>query len=182
MVHWEWWPWRWPDPGKKSINGIKTQNIRSESQRCCFLSARRWLITKVLNFRVKFNVWSLEHTSAKRDSDIFVLYTNHTAENQENYARVWKKTYSGFYGLFSIYTILCGDLNLDTRKDSKINMIVKNTFTILLQKRNFEPTRVTPTSATCIDHILTRNEVSTETIKTTISDHYTVLATNPGLS
>ena len=41
--------------------------------------------------------------------------------------------------------------------------------------RNSLPTRVTPTSS-CIGHFSTRKSVETETIKTTVSDHYSVLA------
>ena len=45
--------------------------------------------------------------------------------------------------------------------------------------RNFEPTRVTTKSKSCIDHFITQNEIVTQTLTTTISDHYTVLAKIP---
>ena len=44
-----------------------------------------------------------------------------------------------------------------------------------------EPTRVTPTSATYLNHNVTSYRINTETIKTTISDHYTVLGAIPGV-
>ena len=50
----------------------------------------------------------------------------------------------------------------------------------LLEAYDFEiqnklPTRVTPTFKSCIDHMITQNVVCTETLPTTISDHFTVL-------
>ena len=47
------------------------------------------------------------------------------------------------------------------------------------QLRNFQPTRVTPESKTCIDHMILQKDLLTETIETTISDHYSVLASVP---
>ena len=79
-------------------------------------------------------------------------------------------------------TILCGDFNIDTIKESKD----KSEYEKLLlafdfERQNFEPTRVTPTSATCLDHIVTSYQINTETIKTTISDHYAVLGAISGV-
>ena len=45
-----------------------------------------------------------------------------------------------------------------------------------MTSRNFEPTRVTPKSKACIDHMISQNDILTETIETTINDHYSVLA------
>ena len=47
--------------------------------------------------------------------------------------------------------------------------------------QNFEPTRVTATSSTCLDHVITSYQLKTETIQTTMSDHFTVLETIPGV-
>ena len=38
--------------------------------------------------------------------------------------------------------------------------------------RNFEPTRVIAKTKNCLDHFISLNEFATDTIKTTISDHY----------
>ena len=43
------------------------------------------------------------------------------------------------------------------------------------QIQNKLPIRVTPNSKSCIDHMITQNVVCTETLPTTISDHFTVL-------
>ena len=50
----------------------------------------------------------------------------------------------------------------------------------LSEKYDFElqnklPTRVTPASKSCIGDMITQNVVCTETLTTTISDHFTVL-------
>ena len=79
-------------------------------------------------------------------------------------------------------TILCGDFNIDTIKDSKEKLEHENLLLAYdFKRQNSDPTRVTPTSATCLDHISTSYQINTETIKTTISDHYTVLGTIPGV-
>ena len=41
------------------------------------------------------------------------------------------------------------------------------------------PTRVTPKTKTCLDHFKPINHFSTETLKTTISDDYSVLLKIP---
>ena len=73
-------------------------------------------------------------------------------------------------------TLLFGDFNIDTLKDD----LDKKKYMALLEAYDFEiqnnlPTRVTPTSKSCIDHMITQNVVCTETLPTTISDHFTVL-------
>ena len=79
-------------------------------------------------------------------------------------------------------TILCGDFNIDTIKESKDKSDYEKLLLALdFKRQNFEPTRVTPTFATCLDHVVTNYQIITETIKTTISDHYTVLGEIPGV-
>ena len=46
---------------------------------------------------------------------------------------------------------------------------------VLFEIQNKLPKRVTPTSKSCIDHMITQNGVCTETLPTTISDHCIVL-------
>ena len=72
-------------------------------------------------------------------------------------------------------TILRGDFNIDTIKDSKEKLDFENLLLAYdFKQQKSDPSRVTPTSATCIDHISISYQMNTETIKTTISDHYTV--------
>ena len=79
-------------------------------------------------------------------------------------------------------TILCGDFNIDTIKDSKEKLEYENLLLAYdFKRKNSDPTRVTPTFATCLDHISTSYQINTETIKTTISDHYTVSGTILGV-
>ena len=47
------------------------------------------------------------------------------------------------------------------------------------QIRNFGPTRVTPKTKTCLDQFMSCSYFSTESLKTTISDHYSVLLKIP---
>ena len=89
------------------------------------------------------------------------------------FASVWKL--NRVFTEFKNDTILCCDFNIDTIKDPKDKFhFEKSCLAFDFKKQNFEPTRVTPTSATCLDHILTNYQVNTEAIKRTISDHYTL--------
>ena len=47
------------------------------------------------------------------------------------------------------------------------------------RRQNSEPTRVTPTSSTCLDHYITSYQTVHQSEKTTMSDHYTVLGEIP---
>ena len=75
-------------------------------------------------------------------------------------------------------TVIFGDFNIDTLVDDTDS----RKYTNLLKAFGFEiqnslPTRITIHSKSCIDHIITqRNNIQTNTIKTTISDHFTVMA------
>ena len=74
--------------------------------------------------------------------------------------------------------ILCVDFNIDKIKDWKVKFDWEDFFLEFdFKQRNFKPTRVTPTSATCLDHILTSYQANTETIKAPIGGH----CTNSGL-
>ena len=66
-------------------------------------------------------------------------------------------------------TILFDDFNNDTIKESKDQSDYENLITAYcVRRQNSEPTRVTPTSSTCLDHLLTGLPIKTETIKTTL--------------
>ena len=77
-------------------------------------------------------------------------------------------------------TIIFGNFKIDTLVDST----EKRNYHDLLasfsyENQNFEPTRVTATSSTCLDHVSATEPLQTETIRTTISDHYTLLSEIP---
>ena len=73
-------------------------------------------------------------------------------------------------------SMIFGDFNIDTIVESKETKDYENLLTAFdYRKQNNLPTRVTPTSATCLDHVITSFSVSTETVNTSFSDHYTVL-------
>ena len=73
-------------------------------------------------------------------------------------------------------TILFGDFNNIAIKDSKKKSDNENLITADCFKRQIlEPTRVTPTSSTCLDHLLTSFPIGHKTIETIFSDHYTVV-------
>ena len=77
-------------------------------------------------------------------------------------------------------TILFGDFNIDTLKDSTDKKNYESMLTAFnFQIRTFEPTRVTPKTKTCLDHFISSNYFSTKTLKKTISDHYSVLLEIP---
>ena len=71
-------------------------------------------------------------------------------------------------------SFLFGDFIIDTLKnETNINRYenILNAYDLAVQIS--EPTRVTPTSKTCLDYFISSNPTETKTIKTTISDHYT---------
>ena len=78
---------------------------------------------------------------------------------------------------------LVGDLNINSL-DHSINTNVRDFFNLIFQNGIFplinRPTRVTKSSATIIDHVLTNtiidSKVQSGIIKNDISDHFTVLA------
>ena len=73
-------------------------------------------------------------------------------------------------------SMIFGDFNIDTIVDRKEMKAYENLLTAFdYRKQNILPTRVTPTSATCLDHVITSFSVATETVNTSFSDHYTVL-------
>ena len=77
-------------------------------------------------------------------------------------------------------TVLFGDFNIDCLKNSLDRTNYENILSAYNYKRqNSEPTRVTATSST--DHLITSYQVERKTIKSTISDHYSVLAEIPGI-
>ena len=71
-----------------------------------------------------------------------------------------------FLQRLQIDTILCGDFNIDTIKESKEKSDYKRLLLAFDYKRqSCEPTRVTPTSATCLDHIVTSYQILNELSK-----------------
>ena len=69
-----------------------------------------------------------------------------------------------------------GDFTIDAIKDSKHKSDYENLIPAFCFRRQIsEPSRVTPTSSTCLDYLLTSFPVKHETIKTTFSDQYTVV-------
>ena len=85
-----------------------------------------------------------------------------------------------FINSFNHESIIFGEFKIVTLKtdcDHENYVSLLNAYDF--QLRNFEPTRVKSKSKTCIDHMISQNDILTETIKTTISDHYSVLAKFP---
>ena len=79
-------------------------------------------------------------------------------------------------------TIIFGDFNIDTIKDSADKTNYENLLLAYNFKRqNSEPTRVTSTSSTCLDHYITSYTTTNQTEKTTMSDHYSVLGEIPAV-
>ena len=77
-------------------------------------------------------------------------------------------------------SFLLGDFNIDTLKDETNNNRYENILNAYdLAVQNSEPTKVTPTSKTCLDHFLSASSTDTITPKTTISDHFTILGKIP---
>ena len=78
---------------------------------------------------------------------------------------------------------LVGDLSINSL-DCSINTNIRDFFNLVFQDGVFpilnRPTRVTKSSATIIDHVLTNtiidSEVRSDIIKTNISDHFVVFA------
>ena len=84
------------------------------------------------------------------------------------------------YFLSSLWseTIIFGDFNIDTFIDDTDSRKYTNLLKAFgFEVRNNLPTRITINSKSCIDPIITQNNnIHTDTIKTTKSDHFTVMA------
>ena len=70
--------------------------------------------------------------------------------------------------------------NVDTITDEN----EKHQYTIMLAAYGFavqnnSPTRVTSTTTTCLDHVISSYTIETETLKITISDHFALEASIP---
>ena len=77
-------------------------------------------------------------------------------------------------------SFLFGDFNIDTLIDGTNKNRYENILKAYdLAVQNSEPTRVTPTFKTCIDQFISSSPTDTITLKTTISDHYTILGKIP---
>ena len=73
-------------------------------------------------------------------------------------------------------SMIFGDFNVIRIVESKeMKDYEKRPTAFVYRKQNILSTRVTPTSATCLDHVITSFSVSIETGNTSFSDHYTVL-------
>ena len=74
-------------------------------------------------------------------------------------------------------TIISGDFNINPLENDNAKTDYCNVLKAYdVDVRNSLPTRVSPTSRSCNDHLITRKSVETESIKITISNHYSVLA------
>ena len=79
-----------------------------------------------------------------------------------------------FINSFQYETNIFGDFDINTLIDKTDSTRYGNLLVAFGCKiRNFSTTRVTPTSKSCRDNVITQNPVLTDTIKATISDHYT---------
>ena len=75
---------------------------------------------------------------------------------------------------------LFGDFNIDTLNDDN----EKRKYVTLLAAYGYEiqnssPTRVTTTSSTCLDHVISGFPIEIKTVKVTISDHYALQSEIP---
>ena len=78
---------------------------------------------------------------------------------------------------------LSGDFNVDTltadnEKHQYTNMLAAYGFAV----QNNSPTRITSTTATCLDHVICSYPNETETLTITICDHFALEASIPLLS
>ena len=72
--------------------------------------------------------------------------------------------------------LLMGDLNVNIIGNQRNFFNYKNLLLSFdLEVQNIEPTRVTKSSSTCIDHIIAAEETQVTTINCTISDHYGIM-------
>ena len=137
----------------------------------------------------------LHYTPVEFDSDIECSIIKVT-ENDKDIKLFWVMFWPDFYkpthflqqfedlllflNALKYQSFLFGDFNIDTLKDERnINRYenILNPHDLAVQ--NSEPTRVTPTSKTCLDHFISSSLTDTKTLRTTISDHYTILGKIP---
>ena len=77
-------------------------------------------------------------------------------------------------------SIIVGDMNLDFLDVSRNSRLIEEYKLILsffgFFISNHEATRETASSSTCIDHIISKYDMSVTTLKTALSDHYALVA------
>ena len=74
-------------------------------------------------------------------------------------------------------SLICGDFNIDILNREKRTKNYENLLRSFdFQVQNSIPTRVSKNSKSCIDHIITETNIKTETLATTISDHFILTA------
>ena len=72
--------------------------------------------------------------------------------------------------------ILCGDFNTNSSGNNNQVKNYKNLLEIYgLQVDNLEPTRLTATTSTCIDQMISNSQYEDKTIESNISDHFPIL-------
>ena len=77
-------------------------------------------------------------------------------------------------------SIIVGDMNLDFLDVSRNSRLIEE-YKLILRFfgffiSNHEATRETASSSTCIDHIISKYDMSVTTLKTALSDHYALVA------
>ena len=129
--------------------------------------------SKSLWIKVKFLNSNISHV-------IGTIY-RHPTENIKGFTKSLNDIFSEMNKFHANYFIL-GDLNINTDKfatasnDSSdyLNMLTSNSVTSLITK----PTKVTPSIATIIDHVLTNNNrllLTPFVTKYTLTDHYPIM-------
>ena len=84
-----------------------------------------------------------------------------------------------FLKTFQNETFIFGDFYIETFVESTEKKNYLDLASSSYENQNFEATRVTATSITSLDDVSATKPLQTETIQTTISDHYPLLSEIP---
>ena len=169
------------DPELYLVNGytqVKSKNRSTKGGGVMIQCKRDITITKEIETNFEECVF-LEINTKTNYTKLAVIY-NKPRTNKTSFLKVLEKFLEKQNSLSKPF-VLCGDLNIDTVQQNQLtkdflNCITSNSFKLA----NFEPTRVTESSSTCLDHFIYQNlkSIKVETLEhENFSDHYPVLLT-----
>ena len=126
------------------------------------------------NIEVNFECINISIVYKSVKTNISVVYKPPQSKNEvflnhfENYLLYLNALKTNF--------LVCGDFNIDTLDCKPIS----NSYITLIKScgahiLNRDPTRITPTSSKCIDHLIANFDANVKTLDSTISDHFPII-------
>ena len=154
---------------------IITTNRKGTRGGGCAFFVRSDLKVSKLQLESDLEFLAIYVKNEKHSKNFIVLYRKPSSALNDFFEKL--ESFLDTVATWKNQTIICGDFNIDSLDAS----ITSENFLTLMNsygfhQRNFEPTRVTSSSQSCIDYIFTNSCLNKiNTLKTVISDHYSIL-------